>query len=333
MRLRIVAVVVALCVAATVGCGGSGDGTKPAPGGIATRSGPITLAVVPTRLGPDFWNQVWLGAQCAGSRQRDVTVQLHAIKTDVDVVGQINLLRNLMRQDVDGIIYAAADAAALAPITEEARDRGKVVVNVDSGTSPQGPEVPLYATDNVAAATKAADLLATALGSGEKQIAYLPYHPGTATNDQRTQGFKQGLTSHPNLNVVAEQSTEADFVKAVSVTEQIIATTPELDGIFAPNETNTLGAATAVQQAGKAGQIKIIGWDAAPDEVKSLQGGVISALVVQHPFRMGYDGVNAAVTMLREGVTPPSGDTGVSFLSAENLTSAESQDLLEPSCD
>jgi ribose transport system substrate-binding protein len=328
------AVVAVLCIAAAVGCGGPGDDTKPAsPGVIPTKSGLISLAVVPTRLGPDFWEQVRLGAECAASKQREVTVHWYASTPNIDAVGQINLLRNLMLQDVDGIIYAATDAASLAPITEEALDRGKAVVNIDSGTYPQPPAVPLFATDNVVTAAKAADLLANALGSGEKQIAYLPYRPGTATNDQRTQGFKQGLARHPNLKIVAEQSSEGDYGRAVSVTEHILATTPELDGIFAPSETNTLGAATAVQQAGKAGQVKIVGWDAAPDEVKRLEAGIISGLVVQHPFQMGYDGVNAAVTKLREGATPPSRDTGVSFLSAENLTSAESRALLKPSCD
>jgi len=335
MRFRNgLAVATALCIAAAAACSGPDNETKPAPPGvIPTKSGPINLAVVPTRLGLDFWEQVRVGAECAASKQPGVTVHWYAFTTDIDVVAQINLLRNLMGQDVDGIVYAATDAASLAPITQEALDRGKAVVNVDSGTQPQPPTVPLFATDNVASATKAADMLANALGSGEKHIAYLPYRPGTETNDQRTQGFKQGLARHPNLKVVAEQSTDGDYSRAVSITERILATTPELDGIFAPNETNTLGAAAAVQQAGKAGKIKIIGWDAAPDEVERLKAGVISALVVQHPFQMGYDGVNAAVTMLRQGITPPSGDTGVSFLSSGNLNSAESRALLKPSCD
>jgi ribose transport system substrate-binding protein len=333
MRFRNgLAVATALCIAAAVACS---DKTKPAtPGVIPTKSGPINLAVVPTRLGLDFWEQVRIGAECAASKQPQVTVHWYAVSTDIDVVAQIDLLRSLMgQQDVDGIVYAATDAASLAPITQEALDRGKVVVNVDSGTEPQPPAVPLFATDNVAGATKAADMLANALGSGEKHIAYLPYRPGTETNDQRTEGFQQGLARHSNLKMVAEQPTDGDYSKAVSVTERILATTPELDGIFAPNETNTLGAAAAVQQAGKAGKIKIIGWDAAPDEVERLKAGVVSALVVQHPFQMGYDGVNAAVMRLRQGITTPSRDTGISFLSSQNLNSAESRALLKPFCD
>lgn len=47
---------------------------------------------------------------------------------------------------------------------------------------------------------------------------------------------------------------------------------------------------------------------------------------------MGYDGVDAAVEMIREGGTVPSSDTGASFLTADNLTSPQNQALLNPSC-
>lgn len=334
MRVRTgLVMILAIWLAVAAGCGGPGDTTSPAPTGVAQKaSGPITLAVVPKALGFDFWQQVRLGAECAASTQKDVTVQWDGVTAETDVVGQVSLLQRFLGQNVNGIVYAATDAAALVPITEQAISKRTAVVNVDSGTYPQPAGVPLFATNNAAAATMAADLLAEALGPGEKQIAFLPYTPGSATNDQRAQGFRAGLAGHPNITVVAEQSTQSDFTTAVSITERILADNPGLDGIFAPNEPGVLGAAEAVQKSGKAGQVTIIGWDAAPEEVTLLQSGVISALVVQNPFRMGYDGVNAAVKMIREGASVPSGDTGVSFLTADNLTSPQNQALLNPSC-
>jgi len=334
MRIRTgVVLVLAICSVAVAGCGHLGDKTSPAPTGVVRKpSGPITLAVVPKALGFDFWTQVRLGAECAAARQKDVTVQWDGVTAETDVVGQVNLLQRFIGQNVDGIVYAATDAAALAPITDQAVAKREAVVNVDSGTYPQPPGVPLFATDNVAAASRAADLLADSLGPGDMKIALLPFQLGSATNDQRAQGFKAGLARHPNLTVVAEQSTQSDFATAVSITERILATTPDLNGIFALNEPSVLGAAEAVEKSGKARKVTIIGWDAAPGEVKLLQTRVISALVAQNPFRMGYDGVNAAVKMIREGRTVPSGDTGVSFLSPDNLASPRIQALLHPSC-
>jgi len=323
--------ILVVCLLTVAACG-QGENAGPAPTGTARGSGPITLAVVPKALGFDFWTQVRLGAECAASKHKEVNVRWDGVTAETDVVGQINLLQRFIGQNVDGIVYAATDATALTPITEQAISKGKAVVNIDSGTVPQPPGVPLFATDNVAAATRAADLLAQSLGPGGKQIALLVYQPGSATNDQRALGFKAGLANHPNLTVVAEQSTRSDFSTAVSITERILAAHPDLDGIFAMNEPTVLGAAEAVKKTGKVGQVKIVGWDAAPAEVKLVEEGVISALVVQNPFRMGYDGVNAAVKMIRDGATVPSGDTGVSFLSAGNLSSPQSRALLNPSC-
>ncbi|GAA4711900.1 substrate-binding domain-containing protein [Phytohabitans rumicis] len=332
MRVRTgLILLLATCASAAAGCGG--DGTPPAESTTRPRnSSPITLAVVPKALGFDFWRQVRLGAECAASKHEQVTVRWDGVTAETDVVGQVNLLQRFIGQDVDGIVYAATDAAALAPITDQALANRKVVVNIDSGTYPQPSGVPLFATDNVAAATRAADLLAQALGPGEKKIAFFLYEPGSATNDQRAQGFKAGLARHPRIRIVAEQSTQSDFTTAVSVTERILATTPDLDGIFAANEPTALGAAEAVQKSGKAGRVTLVGWDAAPQGVKLMQDGVITSLVAQNPFRMGYDGVNAAVKMIREGGTVSSADTGVSYLSAQNLTSPRHQALLRPSC-
>ena len=58
----------------------------------------------------------------------------------------------------------------------------------------------------------------------------------------------------------------------------------------------------------------IVGWDASPDEIKGVRDGVIDALIVQNPFRMGFDGVNAVVEQVREGVEPQDTDTGVTIV-------------------
>jgi ribose transport system substrate-binding protein len=327
------AVLILAIALAAAGCGGPGDKTSPPPGVAQKKSGPITLAVVPKAVGSDFWKQVHLGAECAAAKHTDVTVQWHGVTDETDVVGQINLLQRLIGQDVDGLVYAATDAAALAPVTDQAIERHKVVVTIDSGTYPQPAGVPLIATDNVAAGTKAADFLAESLGTGDKKIAFLSFKPGAANSDQRAQGFKTGLARYPNLRIVAEESTQSDFATAQNVTARIIATHPDLDGIFASNEPTTLGAGEALSRSSQAQRIKMIGFDAPPEEVKLMERGVIAGLIVQNPFRMGYHGVNAAVKIIREGTTVPSQDTGVTLLRASDLTSPRYQALLNPSCE
>jgi ribose transport system substrate-binding protein len=320
-------VLISSCSAVTVPGSGPGEGSKVKP------SGPITLAVVPKAIGLDFWDSVRKGSQCAASKMTGVTLQWDGVTAETDVTGQINLLQNFLTRQVDGLVYAATDAKVLAQLTQDALSRNVPVINIDSGTNPQPETVPVFATDNVVAARKAADLLAEALGPGEHKVAFIPFRPGTVTNDERTTGFKEGLAKHPNLKLVAEQISNSDPNIALSVTENILTAHPDLDGIFAASEPGVVGAVNALNQAGKAGKIKFVGWDASPDEVKGVTSGAITALVVQNPFRMGFDAVNAMVQTVRTGHVPTSEDTGVTFVTQQNVNDRQVQAILNPSCE
>ncbi|HYZ36615.1 MAG TPA: ABC transporter substrate-binding protein, partial [Pseudonocardiaceae bacterium] len=333
IRLSVSAAWAAAVFMLGMGCSAAtGPGSGASGGPKVKASGPLTLAVVPKAVGFDFWDSVRKGAQCAASKMTDVKVQWDGVTAETDVTGQVNLLQNFLTRQVNGLVYAATDAKVLAQVTQDALSRNVPVINIDSGTNPQPANVPVFATDNVAAARKAADLLADALGPGVHKIAFIPFQPGTLTNDQRTKGFKEGLAKHPNLMLVAEQSSNSDPNTALSVTENILTANPDLDGIFAANEPGVVGATNALTQAGKAGKIKLIGWDASPDEVNGVTSGSITALVVQNPFRMGFDSVIAMTEHIRKGISVSNEDTGVYVVTKQNMNQTQYKAILAPSC-
>jgi ribose transport system substrate-binding protein len=340
MRRQIVAVLLAasLALVAAAACAqvreSGGGGEAQGGGGGKGANAPVELAVVPKAIGFDFWEQVRIGAECAANKaEGQVDVQWDGVTAETDVSGQVNLLQNFITQGVDGLVYAATDAKVLYQVTKSAKQQGVTVVNVDSGTNPQPKDVPVFATDNVAAAKRVPDLLAKELGEGGGKVAFIPFQQGTLTNEQREEGFKEGLKQHPELKLVAEQSSQSNQNIGLQVTEDILTANPDLDAIFAANEPGVLGAAEAVRNAGKAGEIVIVGWDAASEEVQGVREGVITALVVQNPFRMGYDGTNAAVKMVRQGVQVKGQDTGATIVTKDNLNKPEVQSLLNPSCE
>jgi len=335
-RSRIsVAVLGAAIALALAACGAevreSGGGEGGNGGG---QDGPIQLAVVPKAVGFDFWATVQDGAQCAAQdAEGEVEVQWDGVTQETDVTGQVNLLTNFVSQGVDGLVYAATDAQVLADVTQNALDQGLVVANIDSGTNPQPEEVPVFATDNVAAAEDATEYLVEQLGEEGGQVAFIPFQPGTLTNDTRTEGFMNVLEENPQVELVATQSSESDYNTALQVTENILTANPGLDAIYAANEPGVLGAAEAVRGAGLEDQVTIVGWDTAPDELQAVRDGVVAALVAQNPFRMGYDGVNGAVEMARTGEPVEGGDTGATLVTSENIDDEEVQSVLDPSCD
>jgi ribose transport system substrate-binding protein len=305
-------------------------------GSGAKKEGPIKLAVVPKALGFDFWEKVRLGAECAASKNDNVQMVWDGVSQETDVNGQYDLLRTFITQGVDGIVYAATDAKVLGQVTKTALDNGITVVNIDSGTDPQPSEVPVMATDNVSAAENVPKLLSDELGKqgkGGGKVAFIPFQPGTGTNDQRKEGFNEGLKDYPELNVVAEQSSQSDYVLGLQVTENVLTANPDLDALFAANEPGVLGAAEGLRRPGEAGRIVLVGWDGSPLEEQELREGVINALVVQNPFEMGYEGVNTAVRKIRENAEVESQNTSVTLITKDNVDEPEVQAVLHPSCD
>jgi ribose transport system substrate-binding protein len=331
--IRLGVAVATLAAATAGGCGGVEKHESGGSSGGTKKSGQIRLAVVPKAVGFSFWEDAHKGATCAASKQKDVKVQWDGVSAETNVSGQVDLLQNFLSSGVDGLVYAATDAKTLANVTDQALSKKTPVVNIDSGTDPQPKQVPVYATNNVDAASKVPDIIAKKLGKKGGKVAFIPFQAGTVTNDQRTQGFKQGMKKHPELKLVATQSSQSDVNTGLRVTQDILTANPDLDAIFAANEPGVIGASQAVKQAGKTGKIAIVGWDAAPDEVKGVQSGAITALVVQNPFRMGYDAVNAIVSRIREGKQPSSEDTGVTFVTKANIDKPDTQALLHPSCE
>jgi ribose transport system substrate-binding protein len=103
-----------------------------------------------------------------------------------------------------------------------------------------------------------------------------------------------------------------------------------LKGIFAANEPGAIGAARVLKARNLVGKVKLVAFDAAPTEIKALEEGVIQALIVQNPFRMGYDGVKMAVKALRGEKIPKRIDTGVSVVTKENMNRPDILRLLYP---
>jgi len=293
-------------------------------------TGPIKIAVVPKAIGFSYWEQVRLGAVCAASKQQQVTVQWNGVTAETDVTGQINLLQNFITQGVNGLVYAATDAKALAPITQQAESAHIPVFNFDSGTTPQ--TVPLFATSNTAAAAKAADEMGQLL-NGTGKIALLEFVPGSATNDQRVNGFKDELAAkYPNIQIVTDQANGSDSAKALSQTQNILSAHPDIKGIYAANQQGGEGAAQALNAASLGGKVHLISFDASDPLISDLQNGTVDALVVQNPFKMGYDSLKAMVNQIRNGVAAQNEDTGVTLVTKANFNDPATQALLNTSC-
>lgn len=292
-----------------------------------TSSKPKVL-VSPKGLVLSFWVSVKQGADAAG-KELGVDIIWKGPSLETDIAGQISIVEDNINKKVDAIVIAACDAEALIPVLKKADAAGIPVVTIDSNINSDLPKS-FVATNSVAAATTAADVLSELLG-GTGEVAMIPFVPGATTNIEREKGFLDiGLPKHPGLKLVAKQYSQTEVAKAVAVTEDMVTAHPNLKGIFAANESGTVGCAQALRSRGLAGKIKVVGFDASPNEIKALEDGTIDALIVQNPYKMGYLGVKSAVDVLNGKQVEKQIDTGVYVVTRENLNTEEIQQVINP---
>lgn len=330
--LSIVLVLVALAVGGA-GCGRSKPGPEDgnaagAPGSRQRATGRLEIAVVPKGVAFDFWLAVKTGAEQAG-KEEGATILWNGPAKETEVDKQIAILENFITRNVSAIVMAACDADALVDVVEKAASAGIPVVAIDSGVNSEAP-VSLIATDNEKAAEMAAAFLAEQLGSGPAEVALIPFIKGAATSDARERGFRKGLSKHPNLKLVATLYSQSQSDHAMRVTENLLAAHPNLKGIFAANEPGAIGCAEVLEAQGKAGRVKLVAFDAAPSEIRALERGTIQGLIVQNPFKMGYEGVKTAVRAVRGEPVEKRQDTGVVVVTKQNWTQPEIEALLYP---
>jgi ribose transport system substrate-binding protein len=300
-----------------------------AAGQTAPASG-LKIAVVPKGTAHVFWKTVEAGARAAG-KQYGAQILWNGPAEETDVTGQIAILEDFITQGVSAIVMAACDAKALVPVVQKARGKGIPVITIDSGIETKDA-LSFVATDNVAGAKMAAQKLAELIGKKGK-VGVIPFIKGAATSDMREQGFKEGIAAFPDIQLVSTLYSQSDATQAMQKTEDMLTSVPDLAGIFAANEPAVVGAANVLKQRNLAGKVKLVGFDASDAEVAALKEGVVQALVVQNPFKMGFEGVRLAVQAIKGEKIPERVDTGVTIVTKENLNDPEVQKLLNPPLD
>jgi ribose transport system substrate-binding protein len=221
---------------------------------------------------------------------------------EFDSARQANQIDEFIVQKVDAMIVCPCDSRSVGASIAAANQAKIPVFTADiASNSPMGKVVAHIAPDNVAGGRAAAKLLAQAIGDQGKVVVLS--HPEVASVADRVRGFKEELAAHPNVKLVAELSSDGKRDKAVRVMEDLLQAHGDLAGVFGINDDTALGALAAIEAAGKAGQIKIVGYDATPEARAKIKAGQIYGDVIQDPRRIGALTINA-IRDTFEGRTP-----------------------------
>jgi ribose transport system substrate-binding protein len=285
------------------------------------------IAVIPKGVSHSFWLTMKSGADAAG-QELGATIDWKGPASETDIAGQINIVEDAINRQVDGIVIAPSHGDSLVPIVERAQREGIPVSIFDSGISTE-KYLSYVATDNRAGGALAADRMGERL-NGKGKVAILGVKKGSVSTDEREQGFADRLKEKfPEIQVVQWLYGDANASKSLSTAEDILTTHPDLNGLFASNESSTVGAVRAIRQRDLGAKVVLIGFDATPDLVSNVRDSSIDSLVIQNPFKMGYEGVRTILDKLAGREPARHIDTGVSLLTRENVDTPEIQQLIK----
>ncbi len=253
-------------------------------------------------VGIPFYTTMECGARDAA---KELGVELNwqgAPQWDINL--QMPILQAAIERDPDGMVLAPNDPDALISIVDDlVKNRTIPVVTVD-GNLNEPVDTQNIRTDNLTAGGLAAEAMAKAIGE-EGTVLIVALNPGVIGNQQRADGFLKVIEEkYPDIKVLPIEYPGSDQNKAAEVAAAAIQANPDLKGIYTTHSNAAVGTSSAVIGAGLGGQVKIIAYDADPQQVRDLKEGIYDALVVQSPYAEGYDSVKLVTQILRGQVDP-----------------------------
>jgi ribose transport system substrate-binding protein len=305
---------------------------------IAALSAPTFAAEAPTipiivkDTTSSYWQIVLAGARKAG-KDLGVNVPELGAQSESDINGQISILENAVAGKPAAVVISPTEFKALGKPIDEAAKKVKII-GIDSGADSKA-FTSFLTTDNVQGGRIAADGLGEAIaakyGKAEGDVALITSLPGVGSLDQRAKGFKEEIAAkYPGLKLVADKVADGQATTGLNIMTDLITANPNLRGVFASNLIMAQGAGQAIAENKKSDTIKLVGFDSDDKLVGFLKDGTIYALVVQDPFRMGYDGIKTALAASKGEKVEANVDTGANLITKANMGGEKQNALLNP---
>ncbi|ASO17864.1 ABC-type sugar transport system substrate-binding protein [Actinoalloteichus hoggarensis] len=275
---------------------------------------------LPKSLDNPYWDDARLGMNAAAERL-GVSAEFIGPQT-TDVGQQVQMFEAAVSRRPAGIAISPNDPASVQATISAARDAGIQVIAWDSPV-PDSDVQGYIGTDNTQAGRTFGENLVDELG-GEGEVAVIVGSLGAVNSQQRLTGLREVIEAEPNMEIVAIEESNDSLAQATSRTEAILSVHPDVRAIVGVNGGDAPGAAVALQQQNRCGEVLVAGFDAIPQSRDLMRAECIQLLVSQRPYGMTAAGLQLLVAMAN-GETPAETelDTGVVAVTPETLDAFE----------
>lgn len=261
------------------------------------------VALVMKSLANEFFLTMEDGAKAyQKDHAADFDLISNGIKDESDTAAQIKIVEQMIVSKVDALVIAPADSKALVPVIKKAMDAGIKVVNIDNQLDgdvlkSKNIEVPFVGPNNRKGSKLVGDFLAKQLTAGD-QVGIIEGVPTTTNAQQRTAGFKDAMEA-AQIKVVSTQSGNWEIDQGNKVASAMMTQYPDLKALLTGNDSMALGAVAAVRAAGKAGKVKVVGYDDIKAIQPMLKDGRVLATANQFAAKQAVFGIETALKMVK----------------------------------
>ena len=327
-KLRLLPVLALSAAAALTlsACGGGGDSAAPAG---ASSAGGYKLSFIQGVAGDEFY----ITMQCG------IEAEAQKVGATVNTQGPAKFDPTLQKPIVDSVAVTKPNALLIAPTDVTAMgspikaiaSSGTKVVLVDTTLEDPSFAASQISSDNKGGGAEAFKAIQQLAPNGGK-ILVMSVDPGISTTDARVAGFEEAAKADPKFSYLGVQYSHNDPAVAAKLITAALAKDPDIVGVFATNLFSAAGSGTGIRQAGKTDQVKLVGFDAGPDQVKQLKDGTVAALIAQDPYQIGVDGVDQAVAAIKGETVTPTIQTGFHLLTKDNIEGEGAQYVYKSAC-
>ena len=306
--------------------------------GIATAADEVIVGLITKTETNPFFVKMKEGAQ-REAKLKGAKLLTAAGKSDGDNAGQITAIENMISAGAKAILITPSDSKAIVPAIKKAREKGVMVIALDSPTDPQDATDALFATDNYKAGVLIGQYAKAAFAGKPAKIAMLDLFPGHPVGITRHNGFLAGFGA-PGIDaktadliktadVVCMADSFGDQGKGQTAMENCLQKNPEINLVYTINEPAAAGAYKALKAAGKEKNVMIVSVDGGCAGVRDVKSGVIAATSQQYPLKMASLAIAAGVEYAKTG-KKVSGyvDTGVTLVTDKQVAGVDSKDTV-----
>ncbi len=315
-RLRSLSLLLLAAGLLLVGCGKS-DAPSSAPSAPKPKAADSRrVAVVISTL-----NNPWFVvlAETARDRAKELGYEAVIFDSQNDPAKESQHFDNVISSGYRAVLFNCTDAKGSIANVRRAKAAGIPVFCMDREIEASDAAVSQVLSDNYSGCVALGQYFVERVGETGKYVELLGIVADTNTWN-RSKGFHSVVDRFPGLKMVAQQSAEFDRTKALEVLETILQAHPDIDAVFCGNDAMAMGAYQALLAAGKAGKVKVFGFDGADDAVKAVAEGRIAATVMQFPKTMARTAAENADKYLKgERNFPQRIPVAVELVTRENV--------------